>query len=74
MFYDNFIFCRQYLYYRANLVKNVGAWKGKGQGKVSKCSMTIFDIVTNIYNSVIHPSDWSLIAPNNCKPFFSSLY
>ena len=34
----------------------------------------IFDIqvVTDIYNTVIHPSDWSLIAPDDCKPFSSS--
>ena len=38
--------------------------------------MIIFDIqvVTDIYNTVIHPSEWSLIAPDDCKPFSSSSY
>ena len=38
--------------------------------------MIIFDIqvVTDIYNTVIHPSDWSLIAPDDCKPSSSSSY
>ena len=63
--------------YSANLAKANTA-KNKEDRKVGKGSimMIIFDIqvVTDIYNTVIHPSDWSLIAPDDCKPFSSSSY